>query len=249
MSGHSKWSTIKRKKGATDAARGKLFTKYIKEITMAARAGGGDTESNPRLRTAIAGAKSVNMPATNIERAIKRGTGEIEGAPYEEIGYEGYGAGGVAILVDCATDNRNRTASEIRHTFTRNNGSLGEAGSVSYMFKPRGVIVLDCKAVTEDLLMDVALEAGADDVVASTEHFDVVMSPTVFEVVKAALAARGIAMLSAEITKLASLHVPIVEKEATQVLRLIEALEDNDDVQKVYANFDMSDELLAKLSQ
>lgn len=249
MSGHSKWSTIKRKKGATDAARGKLFTKYIKEITMAARAGGGDPESNPRLRSAIAGAKSVNMPAANIERAVKRGTGEIAGALYEEIGYEGYGAGGVAVLVDCATDNRNRTASEIRHAFARNNGSLGEAGSVSYLFKPRGVIVLDRKAVTEDLLMEVALEAGADDVVGTAEHLDVVMSPSVFEAVKAALAVRGIAVVSAEITKLASLHVPIAEKEATQVFRLIEALEDNDDVQKVYANFDMSDELLAKLTQ
>ncbi|MEO5988921.1 MAG: YebC/PmpR family DNA-binding transcriptional regulator [Candidatus Eisenbacteria bacterium] len=249
MSGHSKWSTIKRKKGATDAARGKLFTKYIKEITMAARASGAETESNPRLRTAIAGAKSVNMPAANIERAIKRGTGEIEGAAYEEIGYEGYGAGGVAILVDCATDNRNRTASEIRHTFARNNGSLGEAGSVSYLFKPRAVIVLDRSAIAEDLLMEVALEAGAEDVVGLGEHFDVVMSPAVFEGVKAALATRGVTVLSAEITKLASLHVPVDEKEATQVLRLIEALEDNDDVQKVYANFEMSDELLAKLSQ
>lgn len=249
MSGHSKWSTIKRKKGATDAARGKLFTKYIKEITMAARAGGGELESNPRLRTAVAGAKSVNMPAANIERAIQRGTGEIEGAAYEEISYEGYGAAGVAILVDCATDNRNRTASEMRHTFTKHHGNLGEAGSVAYLFKPRGVVIIDRAAAAEELVMEVALEAGADDVIASGEHFDVLMPPSAFESVKAALAARGIALHSAEVTKLASLHVPLGEKEGAQVLRLIEALEDSDDVQKVYANFEMSDELLAKLSQ
>ncbi len=249
MSGHSKWSTIKRKKGATDAARGKLFTKYIREITMAARQSGGDPESNPRLRTAIAGAKSVNMPATNIERAIKRGTGEIEGATYEEIGYEGYGAGGVAILVECATDNRNRTVGDIRHIFTKNNGNMGEAGSVSYLFHPRGVIVVDRVAAGEDLLMEVALEAGAEDVVESGDHFDVIMSPTVFEPVKAALAARAITTVSAEITKLATLHIPVSEKEAGQVLRLIEALEDNDDVQRVHANFEISDEVLAKLTQ
>jgi len=249
MSGHSKWSTIKRKKAATDAARGKVFTKFIKEITVAARAGGGDPDTNPRLRTAIAAAKSVNMPAGNIERALKKGTGELGGAPIEEMHFEGYGPHGVAILVECATDNRNRAANDIRHMFTKFGGSLAAAGAVSYLFKARGLIVVDKSAVAEDALIEAALEAGADDVNAEGDAYEVLTPPSVFEAVREALVARSIAVQSAEVTKLASVHVTLAEKDAGSVLRLVEMLEDNDDVQKVYANFVLPDEVLAKLSQ
>jgi YebC/PmpR family DNA-binding regulatory protein len=249
MSGHSKWSTIKRKKAATDAARGKVFTKYIKEITLAARGGGGDPATNPRLRTAIAAAKSVNMPASNIERAIQKGTGEIAGAMIEEMHYEGYGPHGVAILVECATDNRNRAANDIRHIFTKYGGSLADAGSVSYLFKLRGLVVVEKSAIAEDALIELVLDAGADDVGAEGDAYEIITPPGAFEAVKEALAARQIAVHSAELTKLASMHVSLVEKDAGTVLRLVEALEDNEDVQKVYANFVLPDELLAKLSQ
>ena len=249
MSGHSKWATIKRKKAATDQARGKLFSKFIKEITIAARQGGGDVEANPRLRTAIAAAKSVNMPAANIERAVKRGTGEIEGASYEEAHYEGYGPGGVALLVEVATDNRNRTAGDVRHIFTKNGGNLGEAGSVSYLFKPRGVILVDKRAVAEDALIEIALEAGADDVASEGDSFEILTPPAQLEPVKQALAAKNIAVQSAEATKLASLQVPVSEKDAEAVVRLVDALEDHDDVLRVYSNFSASDEVLARLSR
>ena len=249
MSGHSKWATIKRKKAATDQARGKVFTKYIKEITIAARQGGGDLEANPRLRTTVAAAKSVNMPAANIERAVKRGTGEIEGANYEETQYEGYGPGGVALLVEVATDNRNRTAGDVRHIFTKNGGNLGEAGSVAYLFKPRGVILVDKSAVAEDALIEIALEAGADDVATEGDSFEVLTPPAQLEPVKAALAAKRIAVQSAEATKLASLQVPVSEKDAEAVVRLVDALEDHDDVLRVYSNFSASDEVLARLSR
>lgn len=249
MSGHSKWATIKRKKAATDQARGKMFSKYIKEITIAARQGGGDAEANPRLRTAVATAKSVNMPSANIERAIKRGTGEIEGAHYEETQYEGYGPGGVALLVEIATDNRNRTAGDIRHIFTKNGGNMGEAGSVAYLFKPRGVILVDKQAVAEDTLIDIALEAGADDVTAEGDTYEVLTPPAQLEPVKQALAARKIPVMSAEVTKLASLQVPVGEKEVEAVLRLVDALEDHDDVLRVYSNFSAPDEVLARLSR
>jgi YebC/PmpR family DNA-binding regulatory protein len=249
MSGHSKWATIKRKKAATDQARGKLFSKYIKEITIAARQGGGDLEANPRLRTAVAAAKSVNMPASNIDRAIQRGTGEIEGANYEETQYEGYGPGGVALLVEVATDNRNRTAGDVRHIFTKNGGNLGEAGSVAYLFRARGVILVDKNAVAEDALIEIALEAGADDVAAEGDSFEVLTPPAQLEPVKAALAAKQIAVLSAEATKLASLQVPVSEKDAEAVVRLVDALEDHDDVLRVYSNFSASDEVLARLSR
>ena len=248
MSGHSKWATIKRKKAATDQARGKMFSKYIKEITIAARMAGGDTETNPRLRTAIAAAKSVNMPASNIERAVKRGTGEIEGATYEEAQYEGYAPGGVALLVEIATDNRNRTAGDIRHVFTKYGGALAEAGSVSYLFKPRGVIAVEKSAVTEDALIEVVLDAGADDVQAGGDGYEVLTPPGRLEAVKAALVARNVPVQSAEVTKLASLQVPVSEKEAAAVLRLVDALEDHDDVLRVYSNFSASDDVLAKLS-
>lgn len=249
MSGHSKWATIKRKKAATDQARGKVFSKYIKEITIAARHGGGDPEANPRLRTAIATAKSVNMPANNIERAIQRGSGESEGISYEETQYEGYAHGGVAVLVEVATDNRNRTAGDVRHIFTKHGGNLGEAGSVAYLFKPRGVIAIERGAVAEDALIELALEAGADDVNTEGDTYEVLTPIAQFEAVREALVAKGIALQNAEITKLASLQVPVSEKEAEAVLKLIDALEDNDDVQKVYANFNVPDELLARLSR
>ena len=249
MSGHSKWATIKRKKAATDQARGKVFSKYIKEITIAARQGGGDLEANPRLRSAIAAAKSVNMPAGNIERAVKRGTGEIEGANYEETQYEGYGPGGVALLVEVATDNRNRTAGDIRHIFTKNGGSLGEAGSVAYLFKPRGVILVERNAVAEDTLIEISLEAGADDVNTEGETYEVLTPPAQLEAVKQALASRNVPVQSAEATKLSSLQVPVSEKDAAAVLRLVDALEDHDDVLRVYSNFTAPDEVLTRLSR
>lgn len=246
MSGHSKWATIKRKKAATDAARGKVFSKYIKEITLAARSGGGDLEGNPRLRTAIAAAKAVNMPAANIERAVKRGSGEIEGVTIEETHYEGYAPHGVAILVEVATDNRNRASGDVRNIFTRHGGALAAAGAVSYLFKPRGVITVERSAATEDTLLEIALDAGADDVVTGDSAFEVLTPPARFEAVRDALAAKGIAVQHAELTKLASTTVPLDEKSAGSVLRLIEALEDHDDVQKVYANFEIADEILAR---
>jgi YebC/PmpR family DNA-binding regulatory protein len=248
VSGHSKWATIKRKKAATDQARGKMFSKYIKEITIAARHGGGDPGANPRLRTAIAAAKSVNMPAANIERAVQRGAGGIEGATYEETHYEGYGPRGVAVLVEVATDNRNRTAGDIRHIFTKYGGNLGEAGSVSYLFKPRGLVVVERPAIAEDALIEIALDAGADDVTAGTETYEILTPPTALEAVKDALSAKGVPVQSAEQTKIASMTVPLAESEAGAVLRLLEALEDHDDVQKVYANYDLPDEVLARLT-
>jgi YebC/PmpR family DNA-binding regulatory protein len=249
MSGHSKWATIKRKKAATDQARGKLFTKFIKEITIAARHGGGDTETNPRLRSAITAAKAVNMPAGNIERAVKRGTGEVGGAAYEEAQYEGYGPGGVALLVEVATDNRNRTAGDVRHIFTKHSGALGEAGSVSYLFKPRGLIVVEKGAIGEDALMELALEAGADDVQTDSDPWEVLTPPGALEAVKEALAKHKVTPVSAEQTKLASQQVPVSEKDAEAILRLVDALEDHDDVQKVYANFIVPDEVMARLSR
>lgn len=247
MSGHSKWSTIKRKKAATDAARGKVFTKFIKEITIAARAAGGDPDANPRLRTAILAAKSVNMPAANIDRAIHKGTGELEGAAIEEMHFEGYGPHGVAILVECATDNRNRAASEIRHLFTKFGGSLAAAGAVSYLFKSRGLLVVEKSAIAEDALLEVVLEAGADDVITEGDAFEVLTPPSAFEAVREALAGREVPVQSAEVTKLASVHVALLEKDAGSVLRLVEQLEENEDVQKVYANFVLPDEVLARL--
>jgi YebC/PmpR family DNA-binding regulatory protein len=248
MSGHSKWATIKRKKGATDQARGKVFSKYIKEITLAAR-GGADPTMNPRLRTAIAGAKSVNMPANNIERAIARGAGLEAGVHIEETQYEGYGPGGVAILVEVATDNRNRTAGEIRNIFTKHGSALGEAGSVAYLFKPRGVILVDKAVMGEEALMEIVLEAGADDVASEGDAYEILTPPSHLEPVKEALAAKSVPTQSAELTKIASLLVPISEKQAESLLKLVDTLEDHDDVQKVYANFSMSDELMAKLAR
>ncbi len=248
MSGHSKWSTIKRKKGATDAKRGKIFTRLAKEIIVAAKIGGGDPAANPRLRTAIAGAKSENMPKDNIEKAIKKGTGDIEGVNYEEYTYEGYGPGGVAILVDTMTDNKNRTLPEVRATFNKNNGNLGEAGSVAWMFETKGIITVDADETDEDTLMETALEAGADDMVNDDGIYEVYSEPSAFEDVRSAIEKAGIKMLSAEITKRPTNSIKLEGKEAEQILRLVDRLEDLDDVQKVHANFDISAEILESLN-
>jgi YebC/PmpR family DNA-binding regulatory protein len=248
VSGHSKWSTIKRKKGATDAKRGKIFTKYIKEITVAARNGGGDPNANPRLRTAIAGAKSVNMPAENIDRAIKKGTGELPGVSYEEVTYEGYGPGGIAILIDTLTDNRNRTTGEVRHILTKSGGRMAEAGSVQWMFHQKGAISVAKSAVDEDTLLGLVLDAGAEDATTDdSEVYEITTTPHAFEAVKAALQAKNIPTQSAELAKVPQNTIALSEKDAEQALKLMEALEDNDDVQRVSSNLDIADEVLAKL--
>ena len=249
MSGHSKWSTIKRKKGAVDAKRGKIFTRLIKEITVAARMGGGDPDGNPRLRAAIASAKTENMPKDNIERAIKKGTGELEGAVYEEITYEGYGPGGVAILVDCMTDNKNRTVADIRHYFSKSGGNLGESGCVSWMFTKKGTILVDKEDINEEELMEKALEAGAEDVVEEDNVFQVVTSPDDFEDVREALEADGVKFIEAAVAMVPQNTVDITdEKTAGQILTLLERLEDHDDVQNVYANFDIPDDIMESVS-
>jgi YebC/PmpR family DNA-binding regulatory protein len=241
MSGHSKWASIKHKKGALDAKRGKVFTKIIREMSIAARLGGGDPASNPRLRTAVDKAKSVNMPADNIKRAIQKGTGELEGTSYEEITLEGYGPGGVALLVEGTTDNRNRTVSEIRHVLTKNGGNLGGAGSVSYMFKPRGYIAIATSKTTEEALMEVALEAGADDIQTSGDLFQVYTSQHAYEAVLAAVKKAGIEPDAAEVGKYADTSVNLEGTKAQQMLKLMEAIEDHEDVQNVWANFEISD--------
>ena len=244
MSGHSKWASIKHKKGALDAKRGKIFTKIIREMSIAARLGGGDVDSNPRLRTAVDKAKSVNMPADNIKRAIQKGTGELEGMTYEDITLEGYGPGGVAILIEGTTDNRNRTVSEIRHIFTKNGGNMGTAGSVSYMFKPRGYIAIAREKVSEEKLMDLALDAGAEDIVSSGDVWEVYTSPNSYEAVLAAVKKAGLAPEESAIGKYAENSIPLEGVKAQQMLKLVEALEDNDDVQNVWANFDIADKEL-----
>jgi YebC/PmpR family DNA-binding regulatory protein len=241
MSGHSKWATIKHKKGALDAKRGKIFTKIIREMTIASRIGGGDPNSNPRLRTAVDKAKSVNMPADNIKRAIQKGTGELEGASYEDFTMEGYGPGGVAVLVEGTTDNRNRCVSEIRHIFTKQGGNLGTAGSVSYMFKQKGVITISTGKTTEEKLMEIALEAGADDITTSEDSFEVMTPPNAYEGVLKAIKDAGIEPDNAELGKFADTLVPLEGSKAASMLKMMDALEDNDDVQNVWANFDISD--------
>jgi YebC/PmpR family DNA-binding regulatory protein len=250
MSGHSKWATIKRKKGALDAKRGKVFTKWIKEITVAARNGGGDPAGNPRLRTAILGAKGVNMPADNIERAIKKGTGELEGTHYEEVTYEGYGPGGIAILMDSLTDNRNRTTGEIRHILTKNGGRMADAGAVQWMFHSKGVLTVARNAMDEEALLALVLDAGAEDVdTDDPESFEITTPPQQFEAVKAALTAKGVAVPTAEITKVPQSVISLSDKDAEQALKLMEALEDHDDVQRVSSNLDITAEILAKIQQ
>jgi YebC/PmpR family DNA-binding regulatory protein len=242
MSGHSKWHTIKHKKGALDAKRGKIFTKLIKEITVAARTGGsGDVDANARLRKAVNDAKAQNMPIDTITRAIKRGTGELEGVNYEEITYEGYGIGGVAVMVETMTDNRNRTVAELRHLFSKNGGNLGESGSVAWMFDKKGYIVVDKNAKPEDELFEIALEAGADDMQTEGDVFEIYTAPENFEAVHEAIKSAGIEAQAAEISMIPQNYTALEGADAKQMLKLYEALDDHDDVQKVYANFDIDE--------
>jgi len=239
MSGHSKWSTIKRKKGAADAKRGKVFTKLIKEISVAAKLGGGDLEGNPRLRTAIAAAKMENMPKENIERAIKKGTGELEGVNYEELTYEGYGPGGVAIMVEVLTDNKNRTIADIRNSFSKHNGNLGESGCVSWMFTLKGLMLFDQDKVDEERLIEALLDVGAEDIREREREFEVIMDPAQFEDVKRAAQDAGLEYSFAEVTMIPQSTVRLLGKER---------LEDSDDIQRVYANFDIPDEVMERLA-
>ncbi|HCL81612.1 MAG TPA: YebC/PmpR family DNA-binding transcriptional regulator [Nitrospiraceae bacterium] len=248
MSGHSKWSQIKHKKANTDSKRGKIFTKIVKEITVAARSGGGDPDGNPRLRTAIEKAKEVNMPADNIKKAVMKGTGELPGTTYEEIIYEGYGPGGVALLIEALTDNKNRTVSEIRHTLSKNGGNMGEAGCVSWIFEKKGYILVEKSKVDEDTLMSVVLDAGADDMKndPKEDNYEIIASPENLASVKKSIENQKIPVAFSEITMLPKNYVPIEGSAADQMVRLVDALEDNDDVQNVYANFDMPEDAMAK---
>ncbi|CAB5094868.1 Probable transcriptional regulatory protein YebC [Olavius algarvensis associated proteobacterium Delta 3] len=248
MSGHSKWSTIRHKKGAADAKRGKIFSKLIKEITVAARMGGGDPGANPRLRTAVAAAKAENMPKDNIERAIKKDTGELEGVSYEESTYEGYGPGGAAVLVESLTDNKNRAVADIRHIFNKNGGNLGENGCVAWMFEKKGYIAVEKSVVDEDTLMETALEAGAEDFREDDGNFEVIASAEEFEAVKEAVESAEISYIVAEVTMLPQSTADLKGKEAQQMVRLMEALDDCEDVQKVYTNADIPDEVVEETS-
>ena len=248
MSGHSKWATIKHKKGALDAKRGKIFTRLIKEITIAARSGGGDPDGNPRLRSAIAAAKAENMPADNIKRGIQRGTGEIPGLQYEEISFEGYGPGGVAVIVDCTTDNRNRAVSEIRHTFAKNGGNLGEPNSVRFMFSKKGIIAVAKEAADEEKLMNIVLEHGGEDLNDEGDNWEILTDPGSYEAVAQAVRDAKIETVMSEITMVASTYTKLEGAAASQCLRLLEALEDNDDVQNVYSNFDMDAKQLEEVA-
>ncbi len=242
MSGHSKWATIKHKKGALDAKRGKIFTRLIKEITIAAKGGGGDPDGNPRLRTAILAAKAENMPQENIKRAIQRGTGELEGVSYEEATFEGYGPGGVAVLVDVLTDNRNRAVSEIRHAFSKNGGNLGSTGSVMHMFSKKGLIAVEKSAASEEKLMDIVLEHGGEDLKDEGETWEILTEPASYEAVSSAVKAAGIATVMSEVAMVASTYTRLEGTAASQMVRLLEALEELDDVQNVHSNFDMDAE-------
>jgi YebC/PmpR family DNA-binding regulatory protein len=244
MSGHSKWHTIKHKKGALDAKRGKLFTKLIKELTIAARTGGGDPNQNPRLRKAVNDAKGANMPNDTIDRAIKRGTGELEGVHYDEITYEGYGPGGVAIMVNATTDNRNRTVSELRHLFSKNGGNLGESGSVAWMFNKKGQIIVDAALKGEDEMMEIALEAGAEDMLNDGESYQVLTAPEDFMTVLDTVKSKGVEPISAEIAMIPQNTIKLDGGHATQMLKLYEALDDHEDVQSVYANFEIDDAVM-----
>ncbi len=247
MSGHSKWATIKHKKGALDAKRGKIFTRLIKEIAMAAKSG-GDPDMNPRLRTAILAAKAENMPADNIKRAIQRGTGELPGLTYEEFTLEGYGPGGVALLAEISTDNRNRTVSEIRHVFGKNNGNMAEAGAVSYMFKKKGDIVVPKSAAKEDDLMNIILESGGEDLKDEGDNWEILTAPSAYEAVLEAVKKAGITPASSSVSMVPDNYIKLEGHQATQMIRLLEALEDNDDVQNVHANFDIDQKLLEEVA-
>jgi YebC/PmpR family DNA-binding regulatory protein len=248
MSGHSKWASIRHKKGAVDAKRGKIFSKLIKEITVAARLGGGDPEGNPRLRVAVQAAKAQNMPKDNIARAIKKGAGELAGTSYEEYNYEAYGPGGVALMMNCLTDNRNRTIADIKHIFERHGGNLGEPGCVSWMFEQRGLVVFEKKSVEEEKLLDLALEAGAEDIKESETQFEVLTDPADFESIKKVFDDEGLSYSLAEISMIPQNTVKLEGRDAERVLSLLEALEENDDVSQVYANFDIPDEVMEALS-
>jgi YebC/PmpR family DNA-binding regulatory protein len=248
MSGHSKWSTIKHKKGKTDAARGAAFSKLIREITTAARIGGGDIDANPRLRSAVDSAKTINMPADNVDRAIKKGTGELPGVTYEETVYEGYGPSGVALLIRALTDNKNRSTSEVRHVLDKYGGSMGSAGSVAWQFKSQGLIVVSKDKAEEDAVLSAALEAGADDVQTEASAYSILTPLGAFEKVKKQLKDAGIECESAELTMVAANNVKLGEHDAPKVLKLVEMLEELEEVQQVYANFDISDEILEKIA-
>ena len=249
MSGHSKWASIKHKKAATDSKRGKIFTRLIREISMAARAGGGDPDKNASLRKAMNDAKAANMPADNVKRAILKGTGQLEGAAFEEVSYEGYGPGGVAIYLQAVTDNKNRTVSELRHIFQKNAGRIGEHGSVAWMFKRMGYIDVEKAKASEDILMDVALSAGADDLKDDGSSFEIITTPEKYDAVLEAIKKNEIEISASEVGFLPQNYVKVEGKEAQQVLRLVEELEDHDDVQSVSANFDISEEEIASFSQ
>ncbi len=249
MSGHSKWATIRRKKGKADQERGRKFTRLIKELTVAARDGGGDADGNPRLRTAIATAKAENMPQDNIKRAILKGTGQLPGVSYESCTYEGYGPGGVALFLEVLTDNRNRAVSEIRHILTKYGGNLGANGCVAWMFDKRGVITVDLESADEDSLMEAALEAGADDITSDTGAYEVIMEPGVLDDVRTAIEGRGIKIESAEVTMIPQSTTKLAkENEANSMLKMVDLLEESDDVQKVYSNFDIDQALLEELA-
>ncbi len=244
MSGHSKWSTIKRKKGVADAKRGKIFTKLIKEITISAKEGGGDPGANPRLRLAIDNAKAANMPADNIERAIKKATGELEGVTYHELMYEGYGPGGVAMLIEVATDNKNRSVAEVRHLFSKYNGSMGENGSVAWMFDRKGIVTLPIQNKTEDEIMDIVLEAGAEDLHTEEDFFEVQTDLESFEPVRKALVAADLQIENASLQWIAKNTVNISGEDAEKVMKIIEVMEDSDDVQNVYSNADFDEDMI-----
>jgi YebC/PmpR family DNA-binding regulatory protein len=248
MAGHSKWANIKHKKGREDAKRGKVFSKIVKELTVAARLGGGDPEANPRLRLSLDKARAANMPKDNIERAIKKGTGAADGVDYEEVTYEGYGPGGVAVLVKVLTDNRNRIVAEVRHAFSKNNGNLGENGCVGWMFDSKGYMAVPADAVDEERLLDLALEAGAEDVREAGDVWEVITAPGEFETVRDALQAAGLELQEPDVTMLPQTTVKIEGKTVEQMLRLMEYLEDNDDVQNVYANFDIDDAEMERIA-
>lgn len=248
MSGHNKWASIKHKKAAADSKRGKIFTKIIREITMAAKTGGGDPGVNPRLRTAIQSAKGANMPADNIERAIKKGTGELEGVSYEETLYEGYGPGGVAVIVQCLSDNKNRTASEIRSLFTKGGGNMAGAGSVAWIFEKKGLIVVDNAKTSEEALMEIVLGAGAEDMTTGDDKFEITTNPHDFEAVRSAVEKAGTAMESAHLTMIPKNMVPVSAENARLVLKLVDALEDQDDVQNVYVNCEIPDEVMKEIA-
>jgi len=248
MSGHSKWASIKHKKAATDAKRGKVFTRIIKELAVSARMGGGDPDANPRLRKAVADAKAANMPADNIKRAIMKGTGQLEGVSYEEMSYEGYGPGGVAVYIETLTDNKNRTVSEVRHIFSKHGGNLGESGSVAWMFQRKGYIVVEQSQASEDELMDIILEAGAEDLREDGSNYEIFTSPENYEAVDQALKDKGIEVEVSTLSMVPQNTVQLEGKKAEQCLKLMDALEDQDDAQNVWANFDIDEEEISKYS-